>query len=87
MQRVQREVTDVEMIDALNEIIDLIVDCYDQPLRPEFDKSSRSAQIGHDVVKTLREKGLMQRYGKIGYDTQRCLLDHNIIRTGGIENG
>ena len=67
MTRAQRDVTDVEMIDALNEIMDIVIDCYNHPVREEYKKSSRSAQIGYDV--------------------QRCLLSHDLIRTGGIENG
>lgn len=67
MLRVQREMTDVEMIDALNGVIDIIIDCYQHPVRQDFEKSSRSAQIGYDV--------------------QRYLLDNNLIRVGGIENG
>lgn len=67
MTRAQRDVTDVEMIDALNEIMDIVIDCYNHPVREEYKKSSRSAQIGYDI--------------------QRCLLSHDLIRTGGIENG
>lgn len=63
----QRDVTDVEMIDALNEIMDIVIDCYNHPVREEYKKQSRSAQIGYDI--------------------QRCLLSHDLIRTGGIENG
>ena len=86
MQRVVREVTDVEMIDALNEIIDLIIDSYDSPVRPEHEKSSRAAQIGQDIVKVLIKKDLIWRWQKIGYDSQRILLDRQILKTGGIEN-
>ena len=67
MLRVQREMTDVEMIDALNGVIDIIIDCYQHPVREDFKKSSRSAQIGYDI--------------------QRYLMEHNLIRVGGIENG
>lgn len=67
MTRAQRDVTDVEMIDALNQIMDIVIDCYNHPVREEYKKQSRSAQIGYDI--------------------QRCLLSHDLIRTGGIENG
>jgi hypothetical protein len=50
------------MIDALEDIIDLICDCYEHPVKPEFAKASRAAQIG--------------------YQTQRILLDREMIRTG-----
>ena len=67
MLRVQREMTNVEMIDVLNGVIDIIIDCYQHPVREDFKKSSRSAQIGYDI--------------------QRYLMEHNLIRVGGIENG
>lgn len=67
MLRVQREMTDVEMIDALDGVIDIIIDSYNQPIREDFKKLSRSAQIGYDI--------------------QRYLLDHKLIRVGGVENG
>ena len=84
MQRVQREVTDVEMIDALNDIIDLIIENYDAPVRPEFQKDSRAAQIGHDIVQKLKEREILSRYANIGYQAQRQLLEKKIIKTGGI---
>ena len=84
MQRVQREVTDVEMIDALNDIIDLIIENYDEPVRPEFQKDSRAAQIGHDIVQKLKEREILSRYANIGYQAQRQLLEKKIIKTGGI---
>ncbi len=86
MQRVQRQVTDVEMIDALEEIIDLIIDCYEHPVRKEHEKDARSTQIGHDIVKVLTKRDLIWIWTKVGYDTQRILRDRNMIKTGGIEN-
>ena len=67
MLRVQRDLSDVEMIDALNGVIDIIIECYQHPVRDDFKKSSRSAQIGYDI--------------------QRYLMEHDLIRVGGIENG
>lgn len=86
MQRVQRQVTDVEMIDALEEIIDLIIDCYEHPVRKEHEKDARSTQIGHDIVKVLTKRDLIWIWTKVGYDTQRILRNRNMIKTGGIEN-
>lgn len=86
MQRVQRQVTDIEMIDALEEIIDLIIDCYEHPVRKEHEKDARSTQIGHDIVKVLTKRDLIWIWTKVGYDTQRILRDRNMIKTGGIEN-
>ena len=87
MLRVQRQLTDVEMIDALNEIIDLIVECYQQPVRSDYEKASRASQIGHDIVDRLRQRDILERYSRIGYQSQLILKDHNMIKTGGIENG
>ena len=85
MQRVMRDVTDAEMIDALNEIIDLVIDCYEEPVRKEHEDNARSTQIGQDIVKVLTKKDLIWRWTKIGYDSQRILLDKKILKTGGIE--
>ena len=82
MQRTTRELTDVEMIDALEDIIEIICDCYEHPVRKEFEKASRAAQIGKDTVSKLLERGILERYADIGYQVQRKLLDSNIIRTG-----
>ena len=62
MLRVQRELTDVEMIDALDGIIDIVIDCYQHPIREGFEKSSRSAQIGYDIQRYL----LDHRFIKVG---------------------
>ena len=86
MQRVIREVTDVEMIDALNEIIDLCIDNYDSPVRAEHEKDCRATQIGHDIVNILTKRDLIWYWTKVGYDTQKILLDKRILKTGGIEN-
>lgn len=67
MLRVQRKLNDDEMAQTLDGIIDIVVDCYQHPVREGFEKSSRSAQIGYDI--------------------QRYLLDHKLIRVGGVENG
>lgn len=85
MQRVIRDITDVEMIDALNEIIDLIIDCYDSPVRKEYENDCRSTQIGHDIVKVLTKRDLIWIWTKVGYDAQRILRDKRILKTGGIE--
>lgn len=63
MLRVQRELTDVEMIDALNEIIDIIVDCYQHPVREHFQKSARSAQIGYDIQRSLLSRNMIKTGG------------------------
>lgn len=86
MQRTARELTDVEMIDALNDIIDIICECYNQPLREEFENETRATQIGKDIESKLLQRRILERYSNIGYQTQRNLLDKGIIKTGGIKN-
>lgn len=85
MQRTKREVTDIELIDAINAIIDLIIECYNKPVRAEFEKETRSTQIGRDIVEEVTRRDLMDRYSKIGYESQRKLLAADIIQTGGIK--
>lgn len=85
MQRVMRGVTDIEMIDALNEIIDLVIECYEGPVRQEHENNARATQIGQDIVHVLTKKDLIWLWTKIGYDSQRILLDKKILKTGGIE--
>ena len=63
MIRVQRDVTDVEMIDALNEVIDIIVDCYQHPVSDHYQKSYRAAQIGFDIQRSLLSRNLIRTGG------------------------
>lgn len=53
MRRTGRELTDVEMIDALQAIIDMIIKDYKSDVRPEFQRESRAAQIGYKTQKIL----------------------------------
>ena len=43
MRKTERELTDVEMIDALLHIVDIIIDDYDKEVAPQFRKESRAA--------------------------------------------
>lgn len=63
MQKTERELTDVEMIDALLEIIDLIIATYDNPIRDEFKRTSRCSQAGYDIIMLLISKDMI-RMGK-----------------------
>ena len=75
MQRVMREVTDIEMIDALNEIMDLIIDCYESPVRQEYENETRAAQIGHDIINVLTKKELMWLWSKVASKLEHELRD------------
>ena len=70
MQKTERELTDVEMIDTLDEILDLIIETYDKPLRKDFEKQSRPAQFGYDILRMLMEKGLLSVGSEVTKDGQ-----------------
>ena len=70
MQRTERELTDVEMIDALEEILDLIIEAYDKPLRKDFERQSRSAQFGYDILRMLIDKKILSVGNKVTKDGQ-----------------
>ena len=82
MQRTARELTDVEIIDAFEDIITLICDLYKRPVRREYQKASRAAQLGHDIVDHLMERDILDRFEKIGYQTQVKLMAADIIEPG-----
>lgn len=48
-----REMTDVEIIDAYETIVDYYLTAFNNPIRPEFEKASRFAQFGYDVGQFL----------------------------------
>jgi len=84
MQRTTRKVSDSEMIDALNAIIDIIIDCYNKPLNDRFE--TRSTRIGKNIQSSLLNRRIMERYSDIGWKSQRYLLENDIIKPGGIIN-
>lgn len=64
MQRTERQLTDVEMIDAFLEILSIIIKGYKDPIRPEFYKESRAGQVGYDIVEHLVREDIL-RPGKL----------------------
>lgn len=83
MQRTRRGLEIQEIVEAFNVIIDIIIECYNHPLRERYE--TRSTQIGHDITKALLERKILERYSDIGWRTQRLLFDKGIIETGGIK--
>ncbi len=59
MQRTGRELTDIEMIDLFFDIVQIMMDAYNKPLRAEFEKQSRAAQAGYDIMILLHEKKII----------------------------
>lgn len=84
MQRTKRKVSDAEKIDALNAIVDIIIDCYNKPLEDRFE--TRSTRIGKNIQGSLLSRRILERYSDIGWKSQRYLLEKDIIKTGGIMN-
>lgn len=83
MQRTRRGLEIQEIVEAFNAIINIIIECYNHPLRERYE--TRSTQIGHDITKALLERKILERYSDIGWRTQRLLFDKSIIETGGIK--
>lgn len=82
MQRTRRGLEVAEIVEAFNAIIDIIIDCYNKPLRERYE--TRSTQIGKDMTKALLERRILERYSDIGWRTQRFLINEEIIEPGGI---
>ena len=60
MQKTERELTDIEIIDALMDIVDLVIRTYDNPIREEFKKTSRCSQLGYDIIKLLMSRNFIK---------------------------
>ena len=84
MQRTARKVSDSEMIDALNAIIEIIIDCYNKPLADIYE--TRATRIGKNIQSSLLNRRILERYSDIGWRSQRYLLENDIIKPGGIIN-
>lgn len=74
MQKTERDLTDIEMIDALLDIVEIVIIAYDQPIRKEFEKKSRCEQVGYDTIRLLIDRGIMQtgkREGQMRLETEK----------------
>ena len=59
MYQVEREITDVEIIDVFYDIIDLLLRGYNEPIREGFSKKSRAEQVGYDLTMCLIRKDII----------------------------
>lgn len=59
MYQVDRDITDVEIIDAFYEIIGLLLKGYNEPIREGFSKKSRAEQVGYDLTMCLIRKDII----------------------------
>lgn len=66
MRRTDRELTDVEIIDAFENIINIIIDNSEGEVLPQFKKESRAAQIGFLIQRLLLEAEIIEP-GKPNY--------------------
>ena len=55
MQRTFRALTDQECRETLDEISQMVVDTYKNPIREGFERASRQGQAGHDLINILRK--------------------------------
>ena len=58
MQRTRRGLEVAEIVEAFNAIIEIIIDCYNKPLRERYE--TRSTQIGRDMTKALLERKILE---------------------------
>lgn len=56
MRMSDRTVSDQEKIETYDEIRQMYLDTYNNPIRKEFTKYSRGAQAGHDLGSILRQR-------------------------------
>lgn len=66
MRRTDRELTDGEIIDAFENIIDIIINNSEGEVLPQFKKESRAAQIGFLIQRLLLEAEIIEP-GKPNY--------------------
>ena len=55
MYQIDREIQDIDVIDAFYGVIEIVLKGYNEPIRDGFNKKSRSEQIGYDVTNYLME--------------------------------
>ena len=70
----EQELSASESNRVLKEILNIIIDAYDNPVRDEYKKESRCAQIGHDIVWDLLGQGIIatgKEEGQISFETDK----------------
>lgn len=60
MRRTERELTDVEIIDAFDKIVDTIINNYEQEVPESFRKESRAAWIGYKIQRMLLDEKIIE---------------------------
>lgn len=60
MRRTERELTDVEIIDTFDKIVDTIINNYEQEVPESFRKESRAAWIGYKIQRMLLDEKIIE---------------------------
>ena len=60
MQRTRRALTDTEKIEAFEQILKIIIENSEQPVRKDFEKYSRAAQDGYDIKRYLMNQKILK---------------------------
>lgn len=60
MRRTERELTDVDIIDAFEDIIDIIMASNNGEVEEPYRKESRCAQTGHKITAYLLKKDIIE---------------------------
>ena len=59
MQKTGRELTKEEKSEVLDEIIRIVLDSYNKPILPDYERYSRSAQTGHLILTLLYSRKIL----------------------------
>ena len=59
MQKTGRELTREEKAEIFDEIIRIVLDSYNKPILPDFERYSRSAQAGHLILTLLYSRKIL----------------------------
>lgn len=85
MQRTERKLETSEIIEVLDEIINIIIEAYNKPLRDLFKNETRATQIGVDIEGKLLRRKIIEIHSDIGWKSQQYLLKKDVIKPGGIK--
>ncbi len=60
MQRTFRALTDQECRETLEEISQMVINTYKNPIRKGFERASRMGQAGFDLIGILRRRDIVR---------------------------
>lgn len=77
MRRTERKLTDVEIIDTFDKIVDTIINNYEHEVPESFRKESRAAWIGYKIQKMLLDEKIIETGKKEEQRRLKILEDGN----------